>query len=461
MTHRNQTRAEPADRSHLRLKCDYVALDSLKLNPRNARVHSKEQIRRIADSIHEHGWVFPIVVDKAGLIIAGNGRWQAGKLLGLQTCPVIRLEHLSEDDCLALALADNKLAEDATWNEPEVDRQLHELSLKFEIPKISAITGFTIPQIDFRIERIGSGGSKDRDDEVADLGGEPVSRIGDIWHLGEHRVICGDALDRSSYERLMGAERAQMVFADAPYNVKVRSVVGRGRRRYREFGQASGEKSKPAFTEFLTTALGLMAAHSTDGSLHYLCMDWRHQREMCAAIDAVFGLLLNMAVWVKPTGGMGSLYRSAHELVFIAKNGTAPHINNIQLGKHGRTRTNVWSYDRPVQFGRETQEERFASNHPTPKPVAMVADAIMDATNRGAIVLDSFLGSGSTLIACERVGRHCRGIELDPRYVDLTIRRFEHVTGKAARHANGKTFAQIAKQRGVALPAPADRKRGR
>ena len=452
MTHRKKTRAQPDDRSQLHLICDYVALESLTPNPHNARVHSKAQIQRIADSIKEHGWVFPVVVNAAGLIIAGNGRWQAGKLLGLQTCPVIRLEHLSADECTALALVDNKLVEEATWNEPEVDRQLQALTLKFDIPKISALTGFAVQEVDFRIERIGNAAARDRDDEFDALpDGDPVTRLGDLWLLGDHRVLCGDALARASYEMLMGPDRAHMVFTDAPYNVKIRNVAGRGRRRFREFAQASGEKSRDAFTDFLSTALRLMGAHCTGGALLYSCMDWRHQGEICAAVDNVFGQLLNVAIWVKPSGGMGSLYRSAYELIFITKNGSAPHCNNVQLGKFGRTRTNVWTYDRPVRFGQSSADDRFAGEHPTPKPVALVADAIMDATDRGQIVLDGFLGAGSSLIAAERVGRRCRGIEIDPRYVDLTIRRFEHVTGKQARLGNGKTFAEVARQRGIEL----------
>lgn len=396
--------------------------------------------------------MLPILVDAASVIIAGHARWMAAKSLGFREGPVIRIEHLTETQIRALALADNKLAELSTWDPQMLGRELKELSV-LDLDITIEATGFTVPEIDIRIQGLRSpaDGQHDEDDFIDVTSSEAVSRTGDLWHLGDHRVLCGDALDPMVWQRLMGTDRATMMFTDPPYNLAVKAISGRGKRKHREFGQASGEMSKAAFTQFLTSALLLAARFSCDGAIHFMCMDWRHMEELLAAINTAYTQLLNVAIWTKPAGGMGSLYRSAHEMIFVAKNGNAPHCNNVQLGKFGRNRTNVWAYDRPVKFGKNADGDRFASEHPTPKPVGLVADAIMDACDRGDIVVDAFLGSGSTVLAAERVGRRCRGIELDPRYVDLVLRRFEHVTGLKVSHANGKTFSEIARQRGVSL----------
>jgi DNA modification methylase len=292
-----------------------------------------------------------------------------------------------------------------------------------------------------------------------------VTRPGDLWLLGAHRVLCGSALEAASYATLIAAgdgggeaERAAMAFADPPYNVRIAGhVCGLGAIRHREFAMAAGEMDAAEFTAFLRAALGLMARHSRDGALHFVCMDWRHIPELQAARDAVYTETKNVCVWAKDNAGMGSLYRSQHELVFVFKAGHVPHRNNVELGRHGRHRSNLWSYPGANSFeGRSEEGGPLLALHPTVKPVPMVADAMLDCTARGDLVLDPFLGSGTTLVAAERVGRRCRALELDPLYVDTAVRRWQALTGGAARHAeSGRAFDQMAAERATA-PAAAE-----
>ena len=282
--------------------------------------------------------------------------------------------------------------------------------------------------------------------------GPAVTRPGDIWRIGSHRLICGNSTRSETYQALLGEQRAQLVFTDPPYNVPISGHVGGlGAVQHREFAMASGEMSPAEFTAFLQTVFGHLAAYSVDGSIHFQCMDWRHLQEMLAAGTAAYSDLKNLCVWAKNNGGMGSLYRSQHELVFVFKSGTAPHINNVELGKHGRYRTNVWSYAGVNSFGGDRDD---LSLHPTVKPVAMVADAIRDCSHRKAIVLDAFVGSGTTLIAAEKTGRRGYGIEIDPAYCDVTICRLHAVCGlDAVLEATGQRFAEV-EARGRRRPGP-------
>jgi len=266
------------------------------------------------------------------------------------------------------------------------------------------------------------------------------SRPGDVWALGPHRLLCGNALDSASYQNLMAGELAEMVFSDPPYNVRIDgNVCGLGRVRHREFAMASGEMKEADFTAFLRTAFEQLAANSTNGAIHFVCMDWRHLAEMLGAGRSVYSELKNLVVWSKTNAGMGSFYRSKHELVFVWKVGAAAHVNNFELGQHGRHRTNVWDYA-GVNTIRPGRLEELAM-HPTVKPVALVADAIKDCSRRNGIILDPFVGSGTTLIAAHRTGRRARGIELDPIYVDVAVRRWQTYTGKPATLlATGKSF---------------------
>jgi DNA modification methylase len=368
-------------------------------------------------------------------VIAGHGRVLAARQLGLERVPTIRLEHLSEEQAKGFAIADNRLTENSVWDERLLGEQLKELSL-LKLDFSLEATGFEMGEIDLKIEGLTSpSDEEDPADAIPTPAGPTVSEVGDLWLLGRHRVYCGSALDESAYAALMRDKRAAAVFTDPPYNVPIEgNVSGLGAVRHREFVMASGEMDEAQFTAFLTRACLLLARHSRDGSLHFICMDWRHLNELLAAGNKAYTELKNVCVWVKNNGGMGSLYRSQHELIFVFKHGRRVHRNNVQLGEYGRNRSNVWHYRGATSFAPQGEEGNLRTLHPTVKPVALVADAIMDCTARGDIVLDAFLGSGSTVIAAERVGRCCYGLELDPRYVDTIVRRWQVFTGDYARH---------------------------
>jgi len=424
---------------------EYLPTNSLKPDPENAREHSKAQIKQIAKSIEAFGFGAPILVDRDLKILAGHGRHEALKLIGWSEAPVIRMEHLTPQQARAYAIADNKLTENSKFNQRQLALHfqiLAELDLDFDLEA----TGFSMGEIDLTIEGLNDldPNAPDPDDQPLPLG-PAICRPGDIWNLGQHRIICGSALDEAVYERLLGADKVAAVSNDAPYNVPVHGhISGKGRRRHREFLSAAGEMSGPEFASFLTSAMRLAAAASQPGSVHFWFMDWRHIHALLAVGAATYGELLNLAVWVKNNGGMGSLYRSAHELVAVFRHGDASHRNNVQLGRYGRNRTNVWTYPGANTFLRTSEEADLLAQHPTPKPVALVADALLDVTVRGDLVLDAFLGSGTTLMAAERIGRRCRGIELDPLYIDLAIRRWIRRTGEPAlREADGMSFQDL------------------
>jgi hypothetical protein len=428
-------------------KVELMPVTRLKPYRANARTHSRKQIRQIADSIKRFGFTNPVLVDNGGEIIAGHGRVAAAKLLGLNEVPTLRLSHLSAAEKRAYVLADNRLAEKAGWDREILAIELQGLiDLDFEVE----LTGFEMGEIDIILDDAedAKGEAAGPEDEVPQpLEGPSVSQPGDLWLLGKHRILCGDALDHGAYERLLDGEKAEFIFTDPPYNVPIHgNVCGKGAIRHREFVMASGEMSKEAFTGFLTAVFGHLVAHSTDGSIHEVCMDWRHIAEMLAAGNEVYSELKNVCVWAKTNAGMGTFYRSRHELVFVWKSGAGPHVNNFELGQHGRSRTNVWEYA-GISAMRVGRLEELAM-HPTVKPVALVADAIKDCSRRNGIILDPFLGSGTTVIAAERSGRRARGIEIDPGYVDVAIRRWQTFTGKVATlAATGRCFEEIEESR--------------
>jgi len=392
----------------------------------------------------------PVLVDSKSTVIAGHGRVAAAKLLGITLVPTIRIENLSADQIRAYVLADNRLAENAGWEKAILAIELQHL-LTIESDFDVTITGFEIPEIDLILQE--ANGKPDSDD-VFDINeiDQAVTQAGDLWLLGKHRVFCGNALRQESYATLMGSRRAAAVFVDPPYNVPIDGhASGNGSVRHREFQMASGEMSEAEFVAFLSTSLRLLVRHSAGGSLHYICMDWRHMGELLAAGKQIYDAFLNLCVWTKNNGGMGSFYRSQHELIFVFRNGKGQHRNNVQLGQYGRNRTNVWEYPSVNTLSKQTDEKNLLSLHPTVKPVALVADALLDCSARGELVLDAFLGSGSTLLAAERVGRICHGIEIDPIYVDVAIRRWQHHTGDCAIHAvTGKRFDDLAAAHGEA-----------
>ncbi len=401
-----------------------IAVSDLKPWAKNARTHSKKQLRQIGESIRNFGFTNPVLIDAANTILAGHGRVAAAKLIGFSHVPCVRLEHMTLEQKRAYVLADNKIALNAGWDEELLAEELQALmgiaDLGFDI----GVTGFDLGEIDTLITGLEVEEPGDPEDDVLPARAPRKVGLGDVWRLGRHRLTCGDSLDRAIVDALMQGEKARMIFSDPPYNVKIGGHVGgSGKTKHREFAMASGEMSGHEFTQFLATAFRNMAEASMDGSIHYLCMDWRHMGEMLAAGHQVYHELKNLIVWAKDNGGMGTFYRSRHELIFVFKKGSAPHVNTFELGQHGRYRTNVWQY-RGVNTMRAGRMEELAL-HPTVKPVQMIADAIRDVSGRGEIVLDVFGGSGSTLIAAEKTGRRGYLVELDPIYCDRILARWE------------------------------------
>lgn len=424
----------------------YRRVQELKLRANNPRKHSPKQIHQLGVSIRSFGFNMPLLIDDDDRIIAGHGRLLAAQKLGLAEVPTVCLKHLTEAQTQAYMIADNRLTEISEWDDELLAQQLKTLSL-LDLDFDLEATGFESADIDFRIQSLTDSIG---DDDLAELvSAQPsveVTRPGDQWLLHDHHVICGNALESGVYATLMANELAAMVITDPPYNVPIHGhASGRGAIQHREFPMACGELSPAEFTRFLMTATSNLARYSRDGSLHYIFEDWRHLDVLLAAGTAVYSGLENICVWVKSNGGMGSFYRSQHEHVLVFKKGKTSHRNNVQLGRFGRNRTNVWQYPGGPGFGRAGEEGNLAALHPTVKPVALIADAILDASSRGDIVLDAFLGSGTTLVAAERTGRRCYGIEIDPLYVDTAIRRWQRISGRCAIHAaSGRSFDDIA-----------------
>lgn len=426
-------------------KLEMRPLSDLKPSARNARTHSKRQIQQLRASIRQFGFVGAIVVDEEGNVLAGHGRLEAARLEDLKTIPTIQVKHLTPKLKRAFMLADNRLAELAGWDEELLAIELQELSFPaFDAEFNFEVTGFDTAFLDRLTTPKTAKPAKEEIVAELDRAVLPVSAAGDLWQLGDHLIYCGNALEEGAYRALLADGPAQLVFTDPPYNVDIDGhVCGLGSVRHREFQMASGEMSQPEFIQFLATFMRLATTFSTDGSIHYICMDWRHIEDLLAASRGVYSELKNLCVWNKTNAGMGTFYRSKHELVFVFKNGTAPHINNFGLGDKGRYRTNVWDYAGVNTFKRGRMDE--LQTHPTVKPLAMVMDALKDCSKRRAVVLDPFLGSGTTILAAEKTGRLGRGIELDPYYVDAAIGRWQTLTGKQAVHVKtGQTFDERA-----------------
>lgn len=419
---------------------------------RNARTHSRKQVRQIADSIRRFGFTNPVLVSDDGEIIAGHGRVMAAKELGMTEVPTVRLSHLRPEDRRAYVLADNKLALNAGWDTEILALELQTLiDIDFDV----TVTGFSLAEVDLTLDRARDASPSTVDtaaDLVPELPETPVSCTGDLWILGNHRLLCGDARSSADVARLMGDGRADLIFTDPPYNVRIDGhVSGLGGVQHREFAFASGEMTPAEFTTFLTTTLSNASSLARDGAIAFVCMDWRHIRELLDAGDKAFSELKNLCVWNKTNGGMGSFYRSKHELVFVFKVGTAAHTNSFGLGETGRYRTNVWDYAGISSLGASRAAEQ--AMHPTVKPVALVADAIRDCSRRGEAVLDIFGGSGSTLIAAESCGRRAHVLEYDPRYCDTIIERWQVYTGKrSVLLESGADFESVGVARGGTFP---------
>ncbi|MBN9597821.1 MAG: ParB N-terminal domain-containing protein [Afipia sp.] len=418
----------------------------LRPNPSNVRKHSKKQITELANHIEKTGFLVPVIADEQYVILTGHARVLAAKQLDLPTIPAIIASHLSEAQRRAFILFDNKISSKSEFDQAALAVELQALapllaeeglSLEFTGFEAAELDAIFANQIDTELEPA---------DIIPEVETRAVSRVGDLWELGNHRLLCGDSRNAEHVKTLMDSTRAFMVFTDPPYNVRISSVQGRGRRKHREFAVASGEMSRAEFTEFLARWMLVVARYTEDGAIVFCCMDWKHLAECLAAGEQAFTELKNIIAWVKSNAGQGSFYRSQHELILVFKNGTARHQNNIELGKHGRSRSNVWQYAGVNSF----RKDRFAelTVHPTVKPVALVADAIRDCSRRGDIVLDPFMGSGTTILAAEKVGRKAYGIEIDPYYVDVAIRRWQDFTKRdAILESTGQTFEEVAAKR--------------
>lgn len=419
-----------------------VSIGKLKQLGHATRKHPPAQIRKLRRMIAKYGILRPVLTDPHFQVIDGAAIIAAATELGMIEIPVVVISDLGEASVRAARLALNRVAEDAGWDESELAREfgaILEIQSDFELTD----TAFEMGEIDMSF---GDDGRDEEDIIPMPEGGLPVSRPGDLWQLGPHRILCGDGLAAENHDVLLDGKKVRMVFTDPPYNVRIAEVAGFGRTKHREFRHASGEMSAEEFFNFLSTLCEQLARHGMAGSLHYICIDWRHVSALVLAGGQVFDELKNICTWAKPNAGMGSLYRSQTEFVCVFKSGKAAHINNIQLGRNGRNRSNLWTYAGQTSLrGKKGKSDL----HPTVKPVAMVADAILDASNRGDIVLDPFGGSGTTLIAAEKTSRHSCLIEIDPHYVDLTIRRFEAFTCQSARLSeDGRSFVEVARDRG-------------
>ena len=419
----------------------HVAIAVLHIYPNHARKHGNRKLNLLIKAIREFGYTSPIIIDELDTILSGHLRVRAYQALGLETIPAVRVTHLSEEQKKAFVIAANRLPELGSWDRDVLKAEfeiLTNLTYDFDLD----MTGFDVGEIDLII-----GHEINEDEEEPEIGEPPkapVTRLGDLYLLGKHRLFCGSCLEARSWTVVMDGGLARVCFTDAPYNVRIKGHVTS--KDHSDFGMASGEMDSDQFTGFMSTGFELAAMHSEPTALHYLCMDHRHLRELFAAADPIYDRQINLIVWAKTNGGMGSHYRSRHELIALYQVGKGKHINNVQLGKYGRNRSNVWTYAGANTF-RKGRDQDLA-DHPTVKPVAMVADALLDSSNPGDICIDGFGGSGTLILAAEKTGRRARVIELDPGYCDVAVRRWEEMTGK-------KAILQRAGQgASLALPAP-------
>lgn len=425
-----------------------ISINEIKPNPTNCRKYSEKQISMLTASINEFGMNVPIIVDGNLVVLAGHARLLATRAAGLETVPIIILRHLTKNQKRSFTIADNKISELAEWNLDKLSQELREIveecldiGVEFNIDALGISTAELDALISTPFLSDNNEETVDITRAIANRDKPAICKTGDIWHLGKHIIICGSSTELDSYKKLFKDKKVKLICADPPYNVKIDSFVsGNGKQKHNEFKNASGEMSLDEYTTFLASFLNNSTHHAADGTLIYVFMDWRHDRELQSAADKAKLKQINLCMWDKQSGGLGSLYRSQHELIYVYKHGKSTHTNNIMLGKHGRNRTNVWSYPSAIR----TEEGRKAlKDHPTPKPVPMIMDIMYDVTSINDIVFDPFLGSGTTVLAAEKTKRICYGIEIDPYYVDCTIRRWQSLTGISAMNAKtGKTFSQ-------------------
>jgi DNA modification methylase len=427
-------------------RIERVPIETLRPNPRNARTHSKRQIRRIWASIQEFGFLDPVLVDSDRMILAGHGRLEAARLGKLTHVPIIRFDHLTPAQKRAYQIAANRIAEQSGWNRELLAIELGELAdlLPTEGLDIS-LTGFEIPEIDLLLSDMASAQQQPADILPA-IPSNAVTRRGDLWLLGNHRLLCGDARQPSHFFRLMNGSSAAAVFTDPPYNLRVSSIGGRGKVQHSEFAFASGKMSQTQYRTFLSQTLANGINVSREGAVHFVAMDWRHIADLIEVGRELYGAMQNLVVWNKTNAGQGTFYRSQHELIAVFSVGEQPHKNNIELGRYGRNRSNVWVYSGVNTFAKGRMEA--LSIHPTVKPIALVADALLDCTARGDVVLDQFAGSGTIVLAAEKTGRTAYAMEYEPKYVDVAIKRWQQTAKlEATLSGDGRGYDELVASR--------------
>ncbi len=420
---------------------EVLLIGSLQINPRNARTHSKRQLGLIKRSIQEFGQIKPVIIDDQNMILAGHGFIEAAKLAGLTHVSALRFSHLTDTQKRAYLLADNRIADQAGWDREILSVELGELVELLPTQGLDvSLTGFEHAEVDLLLAEMVSAPTAEA--PLLTLPALAVTVRDDLWLLGKHRLLCGDAQVSANFDRLMLGSSAAATFCDPPYNLKVSGIGGRGRIQHSEFAFGSGEMRPEQFRRFLSKTLANGMRASAEGAVHYVCMDWRHIDDLIAVGRKLYGAMLNLVVWNKSNAGQGSFYRSQHELIGVFRVGESPHKNNVELGRFGRNRSNVWTYPGVNTFG--TDRLKTLASHPTVKPTAMVADALLDCTSRGDVVLDQFAGSGTIFLAAEKVGRIAYGMEIDPRYVDVAIKRWQSVTKREATlEGDGRTFEEV------------------
>lgn len=420
-----------------------LRLDQVKPDPTNPRRHPSHQIKKLAAAYCEFGYINPLLVDEAGVIIAGHARWLAAERLGLTELPAIVLPGLSAAQKRALRLADNRIAADGRWDQALLANELQEL---IAVDYDMELTGFDAIELDGLLSPPTILGAEV---DIPNVPVAPITQPGDLWQCGDHRVLCGDSRDPTNYGRVLEDRLADLIFTDVPYNLRIPGMVsGAGAKTHADFAMASGEMTEAEFSDFLLLVMQLARDHSRDGSLHYHCIDWRHIADLVIVGRQLFNALINICVWAKSNGGMGSFYRSQHEMIAVFKHGTSTHTNNVQLGRMGRNRSNLWQYPGASSFSATRQAD--LADHPTVKPMLMIEDAIRDATIPGDLVLDPFGGSGTTMLAAHTSKRQAALIEIDPGFVDVTLRRFQSATGTEPLLLPERlTFSQVSSERGA------------
>jgi DNA modification methylase len=432
-----------------------LPIDQLIPYAQNARTHGDEQVTVIEQSIQTFGWMNPVLIGDNNEIIAGHGRILAAKRLGLTHAPVLRVSGLTPDQIRGYRLADNRIAEIAGWDADILAVELQHIT-GVDIGSSIEALGWKMPQIEVLLDTHAQSQTTGEDsaDNLPPTSELSVSKVGDLWLCGDNRVLCGSAIDAAALSRLMGGKKAQLICQDPPWNLAVKSIVGSGRIKHREFVMGSGEMSAEQFRQFLRDDVRCNAKQAVPGAVFQVFIDWRGVEKVITAGEAEGLELLNVLVWVKTNGGMsGGPWRSQHELVVVFRKPGAKIKNRVELGKYGRYRTNVLQVAGLNSFGKGRMEA--LESHPTRKPVELIAELIRDVTDTGDIVLDSFLGSGTALIAAERTGRTCYGMELDPLYVDTIVRRWEQFTGKQALlEGSGRTFKEVEVERSAGTEMP-------